>query len=270
MFASFNQLWGGSGIDTADYSAMFAGIFVDLRAPAGHVDFGAGWKLNDLMNSVENAIGGSGNDILVGTDADGNTLWGGGGMDLLFGFGGDDVLSGGAGGTGSYNQLWGDTGSDTATYQFATTRVYADLNVVAGWVTNRSGVLVLNDTYNSIENLVGGAVADSLVGDALANVLTGGGGADLLYGGGGNDTFVYLAASDSNLTTGYDSIADFEAGGDRLDFRAFGIASGQVTIVAAGGFTTAIYANTDGIAGDDLALVATGTTASITMADILF
>ncbi len=269
--ASFNQLFGDSGVDTVDYSGTSGRVFVDLRAPAGHIDNGTGFVLHDLMNSVENAIGGFGHDILVGTDADANTLFGGfGGSDLLFGFAGDDVLSGGAGGSGTYNQLWGDTGSDTASYDFAMTMVYADLNVVAGWVANGGGSLVLNDVYNAIENLIGGSAGDSLVGDGLANVLTGGGGADLLYGRGGADTFVYRAASESNLTTGYDSIADFEAGSDKLDFTRFAITSAQVTILAAGGFTSALYANVDGIAGDDLALVVTGTTASITMADILF
>ena len=269
--ASFNQLWGGADIDTADYSAETGRVFVDLRAPAGHVNNGGGYILNDLMNSVENAIGGSGDDILVGTDTNANTLFGGGGTDLLFGFGGDDVLSGGIGGTGTYNQLWGDIGSDTASYEFATTMVYADLNVVAGWVDNGAGLLVLNDVYNSVENLIGGSGADSLVGDGNANTLTGGIGADLLYGGGGGtDRFVYRAATESNLATGYDSVADFAPGSEKLDFTAFAITSAQVTIVAAGGFTSAVYANTDGIAGDDLALVVTGVGASITMADFLF
>ncbi len=268
--ASFNQLWGGDGIDTADYGAETGNVFVDLRAPAGHIDTGSGYVLNDLMNAVENAIGGAGNDILVGTDSDANTLFGGGGYDLLFGFGGDDILNGGVGGTGTYNQLWGDIGSDTASYAFATTMVYADLNVVAGWVDNGLGLLVLNDVYNSVENLIGGGGADSLVGDGNANTLTGGVGADLLYGGGGTDRFVYKAATDSNLTTGYDSIADFAAGTEKLDFTALGITSAEVTIIAAGGFTSAVYANTDGIAGDDLALVVTGVAASITMADFLF
>jgi Ca2+-binding RTX toxin-like protein len=266
VLGSFNQLFGGLGTDTADYSAETRKVFVDLRAPAGHIDTGAGFVLNDLMNSIENVLGGSNDDILVGTDSDNNVLNGGAGTDLLFGFGGNDTLIGGTANVGQYNQLWGGTGLDTASYSYATTRVYADLNVLAGWVTN--GGLVLTDVYNSIENLTGGAVADSLVGDTGANVITGGAGADILYANTGvssdasADTFVYSAIADSNLTNGYDTIVNFQTGQDHIDFTAFHILATDVTIVSGGG-STSIYANVDGIAGNDIAISLIGNNAAV-------
>lgn len=272
--SSFNQLWGGNGIDTADYSAETGKVFVDLRAPAGHIDSGGGYVLNDLMNSIENVIGGSGDDILVGTDVDANVLNGGAGTDLLFGFDGNDTLIGGSANVGQYNQLWGGNGIDTASYFGTTTGVYADLTVLAGWVRNGSNVLILTDVYNSIESLTGGSAADTLVGDNNANRIFGGAGADILYANrgasadGSIDTFEYAAISDSNLTTGYDTIANFLTGQDRLDLSAFGISAAQVLIQSGGG-STSFYANVDGIAGYDLAIVFIGNNA-IASGDIIF
>jgi VCBS repeat-containing protein len=238
-----DQDWGGDGSDTVDYSGQGGAVHVDLRAQAGWVDRGSGFVLTDQMNSIENAIGGSGGDTLVG-DGGANRLDGQGGSDLLYGLGGDDVLMGGAAAAGSFNQLWGGDGSDTASYAFAATAVYADLNVQAGWVSGGNGTLVLNDTYNSIENLSGGAAADVLIGDGNSNVLQGGAGADVLYGGGGADRFVYASASDSSLTTGYDTIADFQTGVDTLDLSALHIDASQVLIQSAGN-STVVYADTN-------------------------
>jgi Ca2+-binding RTX toxin-like protein len=272
---SFNQLFGGNGFDTADYSYTFSKVFVDLRAPAGSIDAGAGYVLNDLMNSIENVIGGSGDDQIIGTDGVNNTLNGGGGTDILFGLGGDDTLIGGTANTGQYNQLFGGNDNDTASYVGTTSTVYADLNQFAGYVKNNLGTFVLTDVYNSVENVTGGSAADQLIGSTGANKITGGLGADLLYGNlgagfdAGADQFIYTSAADSNLTTGYDQIINFQSGVDKLDFKAFGITSAQVSIINAGAGVNAVYANTDGIAGNDLALVVSGSN-TLVMSDILF
>jgi Ca2+-binding RTX toxin-like protein len=255
-----NQDWGGDGSDTIDYSGQSGAVYVDLRAQAGYVDRGSGFALTDQMNSIENATGGSGVDTLVGDDG-ANRLDGRGGTDVLYGLGGDDVLMGGAAAAGGFNQLWGGDGSDTASYAFATTSVYADLNVQAGWVSDQNGALVLNDTYSSIENLQGGAAADVLIGDGGNNVLQGGAGADVLHGGGGADTFVYTSAADSNLATGYDTIADFQTGIDTLDLSALHIDSSHVLIQSAG-ISTVVYAATNPLTpGYDLAISFVGANA---------
>ncbi len=116
--------------------------------------------------------GGAGNDSLSG----------GGGNDVLYGQEGDDILIGGAAAAGGVNQLWGGTGSDTASYAGTTGAVHADLAAQNAYV---AGVLV--DQMNSIENLIGGSGDDVLTGDAGANVLAG----KL-----GNDTYV-IGAGDT-------------------------------------------------------------------------
>ena len=80
------------------------------------------------------------------------------------------------------------------------------------------------------------------------------------------DRFVYTSAADSNLTTGYDTIANFKTGQDKIDFSAFHIAAAQVSVQTGGG-ATSIYADVDGVAGYDLALVVIG---AASMSDIVF
>lgn len=63
---------------------------------------------------IEHAIGGDGNDLLVGNGA-ANILWGGRGNDTLRGLAGDDTLKGGAGS----DIMDGGEGLDRALYDFA-------------------------------------------------------------------------------------------------------------------------------------------------------
>jgi serralysin len=78
----------------------------------------------------------------------------------------------------------------------------------------------------TIENATGGSASDTLNGNAASNVLSGGagndvlmgrGGADRLIGGVGSDRFVFTALSDST-TAARDTITDFSALVDTLDF----------------------------------------------------
>ncbi len=222
--AGFNQLFGGNGNDLVDYGTETGRVFVDLRAPAGYIDGGSGFVLNDLMNSVENATGGSGNDTLVGTDGT-NTLSGGGGSDVLVGLDGGDLLFGGAIASGSYNQLFGGTGTDTASYAGETVKVTADLEGLYGYV---GGIAPagLRDVFNSIENLVGGSGNDLLAGDSATNIIDGGAGSgnDTLWGRGGNDTLTGGAGNDLLLgNDGLDTLVG-GAGADRFFF--FGTETG--------------------------------------------
>lgn len=223
-----NQLWGGSGSDTASYVGMSGTVHADMGAQAGYVD----GVLVDQMNSIENLTGGSGNNFLIG-DAAANVLTGGASTDYLYGQDGDDTLIGGAASPGDANQLWGGAGSDTASYAGTTGSVHADLTAQAGHV---GGVLV--DLMNSIENLIGGSNTDTLLGDAGANRLSGGGGGDALWGRGGADVFVYQDYADSNLATGYDVIGDFVSGISKLDLTALGIDASQIVIQSDAGSTS--------------------------------
>ncbi|MFO0907380.1 MAG: M10 family metallopeptidase C-terminal domain-containing protein [Isosphaeraceae bacterium] len=78
---------GRNGPDTLDYSAITTDVYVNLTT--GNASFVGG-----LVSNVENAIGGAGNDILVG-NALGNTLEGNGGRDVIIGGFGADTIRGG-------------------------------------------------------------------------------------------------------------------------------------------------------------------------------
>ena len=256
-----NQLWGGTGTDTASYVGTVGAVYADLGAQAGYV----GGVLVDQMNSIENLTGGSGSNVLVG-DGGSNVLTGGAKADALYGQDGDDILIGGGVAGGGTNQLWGGTGSDTASYAGTVGVVYADVGAQAGYV---GGVLV--DQMNSIENLTGGSSADTLVGNSGANRLTGGVGADSLWGKGGADVFVYKAYADSNLVTGYDIIADFISGTSKLDLTALGLDASHIIIQSNAQSTSLYIEKTAGVfdASTDLAISLVGPNA-ILMGDLLF
>lgn len=123
----FATIWDGGGRDTYDLSAYKTGVHVDLR-PGQHSKFSDvqlallnfesdSYARGNIFNAllfkgdtrslIENAKGGSGNDILRGNQAN-NTLQGNAGDDKLFGMVGNDRLDGGAGN----DILTGGAGSD--------------------------------------------------------------------------------------------------------------------------------------------------------------
>ncbi|KRE16519.1 hypothetical protein ASE63_14955 [Bosea sp. Root381] len=106
---------GGEGIDTADYSAETSGITVDLSTgKATGADIGL-----DTLQGIENVIGGSGDDVLIGNDQ-ANVLNGGAGNDRIV-IGAGDTAIGGEGddsievkaGAGAAAIVDGGTGFDT-------------------------------------------------------------------------------------------------------------------------------------------------------------
>ena len=93
--AGNDRLNGGAGADTADYSSFFSanlrvGVIVDLvRGQAA----GDG---TDSLDAIENVLGSSFNDRLIGNGG-ANILTGAAGNDLLDGKAGKDKLNGGGG-----------------------------------------------------------------------------------------------------------------------------------------------------------------------------
>ena len=91
------SVWDGGGNDTLNFSGftqnqkinLNEGSFSDVGGLVGNVSIAYGV-------TVENAVGGSGNDLLIGNSAV-NHLFGGAGNDILYGGGGADVLWGGEG-----------------------------------------------------------------------------------------------------------------------------------------------------------------------------
>ncbi|MGO4389034.1 M10 family metallopeptidase C-terminal domain-containing protein, partial [Microvirga sp. 2YAF29] len=199
----FLTLWDGGGIDTYDMSAFSDNAVIDIT-PGGSSSFsnaqlakkdstGAKVKGNvynaflyggDLRSLIENAIGGSGNDRIIGNQAanvlqgrDGNdildsgagndTLYGGAGDDILYGGAGADILVGGAG--------LGDMAAYAATNGQGVTVNLANPQFNTGEAKG--------DTYDGIENIAGTQYTDILTGDAKNNILYGLGSDDILRGG---------------------------------------------------------------------------------------
>jgi Ca2+-binding RTX toxin-like protein len=105
--ASANAFDGGAGSDMVDYSLSTTAVKVDLSTGLGSWGDAEG----DRYVSVENVLGGSGNDTIIGGSG-GNSLSGKSGDDILIGNDGNDTIIGGVGS----DTLTGGAGFDT--FQF--------------------------------------------------------------------------------------------------------------------------------------------------------
>ncbi|MGY3590313.1 Ca2+-binding RTX toxin-like protein [Bradyrhizobium sp. USDA 4341] len=202
-----DDLDGGAGIDTADFSAFGAAVLIDL------VNFQKEAQTTDAttltvgtlrtiaqIESVENVVGTAFDDQISG-DAGANLLVGGAGSDILDGRSGDDVIEGGDGA----DTLSGGMGDD---------------------------------------RLSGGAGADVLNGGLGRDVLDGGSGDDVLSGGGDADTFLFGPDFGNDRITDFVPGAGATIQFDRgvfADFDAVIVAASQVgadVVIAAGAHGT--------------------------------
>ena len=144
--AGNDTLIGGDGIDTASYAGTTSSVTVNLALSSAQNTGGAG---TDSITSVENLIGGSGNDLLTGS-SENNEINGGSGNDILNGGAGNDTLIGGDG----INTLIGGDGIDTAHYAGLTSNVTVSLaeSPQVTWLT-LSGSTYANDQW--ILNIAG-------------------------------------------------------------------------------------------------------------------
>jgi len=164
-------------------------------------------RLNSPM-TFENIIGGTGADTLIGNGLS-NTLTGGPGDDTLNGASGNDLLVGGPNndtyvfetnlslGSDTINESGG--GIDTLNFSSTTTRaVTVDLGNAGTQVVNAGLTLTLS-SGQTVENVIGSALADSLRGNGLENVLSGGGGNDVLTAVGGSRNILLGGAGEDTL-----------------------------------------------------------------------
>ncbi len=188
---NIETLWDGGGTDTLDASNFSQDCLIDLRA--GQFSSlrvlipGYEW-LGPLGNDniaiaygsvIEHAIGGSGDDTLIGNAAD-NRLAGGPGNDTYFVDGrGDRIVEAEAQGTDHVH----------AALSWSLGAHLENLTLLGG---NR-----LSGTGNG--------QANTLTGNTAGNILDGGNGADILIGGAGNDTYVVDNAGDVIQETGTDA-----------------------------------------------------------------
>ncbi len=172
--AEDDRLDGGDGSDTADYSDDTAGVTVDLSQGIAFGDESG----EDELISIENVIGGAGNDTLIGDDG-ANRLVGGAGDDVILAGGGDDLIVAGAG----HDVIDGGDGFDTLDLSAATGAISVDF--AAG---KASGEGIGTNSFSNIEKLLFGAGNDVVTGGNGDDAFDGGAGNDTLKGGAGNDT----------------------------------------------------------------------------------
>ena len=180
---------GNGGSDTVSLANTVANSTLDLSL------VGSGPQVVNpnlsvvLLDAIENAVGGNGNDTLIGNALD-NVLGGGPGNDILDGRGGNEVYAfdtDSAWGSETIIENPADPGRDTLDFSGTTSlSVSVNLSVLnVSQVVN--GNLTLTLQGGGIEVLVGGALNDTLRGDGLDNEIRGGPGNDVLDGKGGDD-----------------------------------------------------------------------------------
>lgn len=192
---------GEQGRDLIGYGKAASGVTVDM----------ADGLANDGRPGERENVG-QDFEFLQGS-AFGDTLFGTPGPDNLAGFDGRDIIAGGAGddvfssaikdGADDYH---GGPGSDTIDYSG---RVQP-LSVTLDNITNDGESGEFDLVRSNVENVVGGAGADTLVSFGAFSRLDGRGGPDTLDGGSGPDTLIGGPGRDS-LVAG--------SGADVLDAR---------------------------------------------------
>jgi serralysin len=237
----FMTLWDAGGSDTYDFSQYTSSLRVNLQPGAWTTTStaqlaklhyngsktAAGNIANALLHRgdgrslIENAVGGSGNDTLVGNQT-ANLLNGGAGLDTLTGSAGDDSLDGGGGGdTATYggqrsqyeivqlsdgsvrvSDLRTDTpdGRDlvwhTEWFQFAD-RTYSAGELATGTTLPVTPSPPVSPPSPPVSPPSPAVAQDRVVaGGSASDRLTGEAGNDLLYGYAGNDVLLGAAGAD--------------------------------------------------------------------------
>lgn len=215
-------IWDAGGTDTLSNAGSARASTINLNAApltganaGGYVSWipgipGGFTIANDVV--IENASGGSANDVLVG-NAEANTLNGGAGADSMTGGAGNDTY-------------YVDNARDKLieSSNGGLDRVYSAISLTLA--NNLENLLLLGDagaargTGNALNNTLSGNADNNILSGQNGNdVLNGGGGADILTGGRGVDTFEFLALGDMGVGLGgRDVITDFKAAqADKID-----------------------------------------------------
>jgi len=210
---AYKAIWDAGGTDWL-VAGTDNGAYIDLRPATLELGAGAGGWLSRANGyaggytiahgvEIENARGGSGNDILVGNHLI-NILEGGAGDDVYITDDADDII-------------------------IDTSGLDAIVSSVSASLVGRDGIERLfltgsatHGTGNSLDNgLFGNGAANTLDGREGNDWLVGGRGKDTLIGGEGADVFVYKHVKDS--LKGWakrDEIVDFERGVDLINMKA--------------------------------------------------
>ncbi|MFO1003983.1 MAG: ELWxxDGT repeat protein [Planctomycetaceae bacterium] len=246
----------GEGLDTLSFATHTTAVTVYLNvATVQPVHSNRTLQLNS-HSTIENLIGSSGADLLVGNTLN-NTLTGGAGDDILNGTTGSDTLIGGqnndtytfgAATVGEADQVIenANEGVDTLSFANMTSAVTVSLSSTAVQSVHTDRTLKLNSGA-TIENAAGGFGNDRLTGNALANRLNGGhgnniliglDGSDVLEAGNGRDILIGGRGADTLTGGGGDDI--LIAGRTLLDTDAASLSTVQTEWLSGNNYATRV------------------------------
>lgn len=194
-----DDLFGGAGNDLLDGGTDPSGvsgdevnyIFADATTPiTGNLLTGkAIGEGKDTLVNIEGFTGGAANDTFIGNNKSNNFA---GGAEFLSGTTGNDTFV-------------GKGGMDTLSFSFATGSNFISLE-------GGSSVGDGNDSFSSIESVIGSPDDDEIVGSSKPNVLFGSEGHDTIWGRGGDDILIGFGGFDSLF--GGEGVADFASYSD--------------------------------------------------------
>ncbi|MEH2335034.1 calcium-binding protein [Nostoc sp.] len=160
-----------SGTDTINFSGTTVPVNLNLGVTTSQT-INSNLKLIISANNViENATGGTGNDLLTGNTLN-NNLIGGDGNDRLQGLAGNDTYSFLANTTLGTDTIIETTtgGTDTVNFSGTTAAVNVNLGITTSQTVNSNLKLIIS-ANNVIENATGGTGNDLLTGNTLNNTL---------------------------------------------------------------------------------------------------
>ena len=226
----------------------------DLVAYGPNITSATSFDMDDLVNSLNLTLTGSGNIYGYGNNNN-NTITGNSGNNTLKGGAGNDYLNGGSGndklyGDAGNDRMLGGSGNDTYYVDSTRDRVYETTSTSGSNTTDAGGTdriystVSLNmDGYNGIKHvehltlqgssniygygnnnnntITGNSGNNTLKGGAGNDKLYGGKGKDVMLGGSGADTFAFVNKSESSAKARKaDNINDFQQGVDVIDLSA--------------------------------------------------
>ena len=210
---STNRATLGANAESKGYSSIFGGAQSDYISAAG---YSTGINIYDLAG-INTLIGGGGNDRIIGSANDANSLFGNGGNDTMEGGAGNDTFNGGAGA----DRMTGKAGNDLYIVDDSGDVVVESLAGGTDSVLAKVSDYTLagNTEWLTLDSAIGAGTGNSLsntlVGNSVANTLNGGIGNDSMVGLGGNDYYIV-----DSLT---DIVVEAAAGGtDSVEARVTG------------------------------------------------
>ena len=274
----FKTIWDASGSDTINASSFIHACNIDLNpgnySSLGfrsnwydfkHIDWDTPYKDSEIYDGtnnlgiafdcwIENAVGGSNNDILTGNNKN-NQLQGNSGSDSLAGGAGNDTIDGGAGNDtvifkGNFADYITSYSAATKTFTIKDKTVarddadsitsteyfqFADSTKSAESLISLSSASGNSSNTSNTKNitLIGGSGNDVITGQSGDDSLSGFNGNDSLDGAGGNDTLVGGRGKDKfTIAAGTDRVADLGAGGSDVLIVTAG-ATANVYVAAA-------------------------------------